>query len=57
MQGSKRGASRPKGTSSQQVYAAIRKRILRVEMSPGENVDEAALVSEFGVSRTPSAKP
>lgn len=53
MQANKRRAGSRKGTSSHQVHEAIRKRILRVEMLPGEDIDEAALVSEFGVSRTP----
>ena len=47
----KRG--RPKSTSSQRIYEVIRQRILRLELLPGANIDEIALVEEFGVSRTP----
>lgn len=44
---------RPKGTGSQQAYEALRRRILRLELAPGEDIDENALVREFGISRTP----
>jgi DNA-binding GntR family transcriptional regulator len=44
---------RPKGTGSQRIYEAVRKRILAIEMPPGSGIDENALVAEFGVSRTP----
>ena len=44
---------RPKGSGSQRVYDNVRERILRLEWSPGKNIDEMALVEEFGVSRTP----
>ena len=48
---SKRG--RPKSTSSQRIYEILRKRILRLELAPGLDIDEFALVEEFAVSRTP----
>lgn len=48
-----RRPGRPKGTGSQFVYMKVRERILRMEWAPGRPVDEAALVAEFGVSRTP----
>jgi len=44
---------RPKGTGSQYVYAALRKRILSLALAPGANLEEASLVKDFGVSRTP----
>jgi DNA-binding GntR family transcriptional regulator len=44
---------RPKGTGSQRIYDALRKRILSLQMLPGANIDENSLVNEFGVSRTP----
>jgi len=46
-------AGRPKGTGSQQAYDTLRKRILRLELAPGADIDENALVKEFGISRTP----
>jgi len=42
-----------KESSADQIYEAIRKRILSLELAPGVVVDEAALVREFGKSRTP----
>jgi DNA-binding GntR family transcriptional regulator len=44
---------RPKGTGSLRVYETLRERILRLELAPGSDLDEAALVEEFGLSRTP----
>ncbi len=44
---------RPKGTGSQRIYDVIRSRILSLKMPPGSAIDENALVSEFGLSRTP----
>lgn len=44
---------RPKGTGSQRIYDALRKRILSLQMPPGASIDENSLVNEFGVSRTP----
>ena len=49
----KRPVGRPKGTGSQQIYDELRGRILRLEMSPGVDLNENDLVEEFGVSRTP----
>jgi len=44
---------RPKGTGTQRVYERVRDMILRLELAPGSNLDEASLEREFGVSRTP----
>jgi len=44
---------RPKGKGSQLIYEVLQRRILTMEMTPGSGIDEIALVSEFGVSRTP----
>jgi DNA-binding GntR family transcriptional regulator len=44
---------RPKGKGSQLIYEVLQRRILTMEMTPGSGIDELALVSEFGVSRTP----
>ena len=44
---------RPKGTGTQRVYDRVRDMILRLEIAPGANLDEASLEREFGVSRTP----
>ena len=44
---------RPKGRGSQMIYEVLQRRILTMEMTPGSGIDEIALVSEFGVSRTP----
>ena len=35
------------------VYAEIRRRIVRLEYAPGESLDEKSLLIEFGTSRTP----
>jgi DNA-binding GntR family transcriptional regulator len=43
----------PKGRGAQFVHAALRARILRMELRPGAKLDEAGLVQAFGVSRTP----
>lgn len=51
--GERRRRGRPKGESSQVVHATLRQRILDVRLAPGENLDELAIVEEFGVSRTP----
>ena len=50
---SKGKIGRPKGSSSQTVYASLRQRILSLEMGPGEDIEENALCKELGVSRTP----
>lgn len=42
-----------KGTGARRVYDAVRERILTLAYEPGMNLDEGALVEEFGVSRTP----
>ena len=42
-----------RGDSAQRVYEAVRSKILSLQMAPGVAIDEAALVREFGVSRTP----
>lgn len=44
---------RPRGTGTQRVYQAVRQRILRLELAPGADLDEAGLEREFGISRTP----
>ena len=36
-----------------QVSETVRRRVLRMELQPGELLDESALAAEFGVSRTP----
>jgi len=47
----KRG--RPKGTAANRIFEVIEGRVLRLELRPGEEISEAAIVKEFGVSRTP----
>jgi DNA-binding GntR family transcriptional regulator len=44
---------RPKGTGTQVIYAELRRRILRLDLAPGADLDEQALVREFKLSRTP----
>jgi DNA-binding GntR family transcriptional regulator len=44
---------RRKGDSAARIYEQLRARILSLAWEPGAAVDEAALVREFGVSRTP----
>jgi DNA-binding GntR family transcriptional regulator len=44
---------RPKGTGTHAIYAELRRRILRLDLAPGADVDEQALVREFKLSRTP----
>src|SRR3990167_3743588 len=51
--GAEHRIGRPKGTGSQRVYDDLRVRILRLELAPGEHLDENALVRAYGVSRTP----
>ncbi len=48
-----RPVGRPKGTGTQRVYDGLREKILRLDMAPGTDIEEAALEQEFGVSRTP----
>src|SRR5215213_4594935 len=42
-----------RGDSAARVYEAIRSRILSMDLAPGAAMDEAALVRDFQVSRTP----
>lgn len=49
----RRSRGRPKGTGSRAVFERLRERILRMIWLPGRRIDEAALVAEFGLSRTP----
>ena len=44
---------RPKGTGTHAIYAELRRRILRLDLTPGADLDEQALVREFKLSRTP----
>ena len=44
---------RPKGTGTHAIYAELRRRILRLDLAPGADLDEQALVREFKLSRTP----
>jgi DNA-binding GntR family transcriptional regulator len=46
-------ARQPKGRGAPFVHAALRQKILSLELRPGAKLDEAALVRGFGVSRTP----
>src|SRR5436190_1987557 len=41
------------GDSASRIHDEIRQRILSLALSPGAPIDEAALVREFGKSRTP----
>lgn len=41
------------GSGSDSAYTALRRRILRLELEPGTELDEATLSRRFGVSRTP----
>jgi DNA-binding GntR family transcriptional regulator len=43
----------PRGGRTQPLLRALRTRILSLELPPGADVEEAALVREFGLSRTP----
>ncbi len=49
----RRPVGRPKGTAAQLIYDSVRNSILNLEMPPGSDLDENALVEKFGVSRTP----
>lgn len=44
---------RPRGSGTGAVLEALRARILALQLVPGSDLDEAALVREFGLSRTP----
>jgi DNA-binding GntR family transcriptional regulator len=50
---SARPVGRPKGTSTQRVCDGLREKILRLDVAPGTDIEEAALEQEYGVSRTP----
>jgi DNA-binding GntR family transcriptional regulator len=45
--------SAPKGGGAREVYRRLRERILRLELAPDMDLDEATLVTMMGVSRTP----
>lgn len=49
----KRDSTRPKGTGSRKVYEVLRRKILRLELKPGADLDEASIVKMLKVSRTP----
>jgi DNA-binding GntR family transcriptional regulator len=42
-----------KGSGASKAYHLLRDRIVSLEMPPGEDIDEQALVEELGISRTP----
>lgn len=42
-----------KGTGASQAYKLLRRRIVSLEMPPGEDIDEQTLMKELGVARTP----
>lgn len=42
-----------KGSGASNAYRLLRSRIVSLEMPPGEDIDEQALVEELGISRTP----
>lgn len=43
----------PKGNGARSACGVLRERILRLQILPGAKLDEASLVAEFGISRTP----
>jgi DNA-binding GntR family transcriptional regulator len=43
----------PRGAGAQTVFEALRARILALQLPPGADIEEAALVREFDLSRTP----
>jgi DNA-binding GntR family transcriptional regulator len=43
----------PRGKGTDYVYLALRNMIVRMELAPGQKIDEAAIVRRLGVSRTP----
>ena len=49
----KKPIGRPRGTGTQRVYDRMRDKILRLELAPGADLDEAGLEREFAISRTP----
>jgi DNA-binding GntR family transcriptional regulator len=42
-----------KGSSARHVFDSLRHRILTLDLRPGADLDEASLVGQYGVSRTP----
>lgn len=42
-----------KGDSAASIYEVVRAKILSLELTPGSAIDEAAIVKQYGVSRTP----
>jgi DNA-binding GntR family transcriptional regulator len=42
-----------KGTGARRAYEALREQILSLQLAPGTDLDEAAMVRKFGASRTP----
>lgn len=50
---SKKPAAPRKGDSAARIYDLVRRQILSLQLQPGAAIDEAALVREVGVSRTP----
>jgi DNA-binding GntR family transcriptional regulator len=42
-----------KGSSARHVFESLRHRILTLDLRPGADLDEATLVEQYGVSRTP----
>jgi DNA-binding GntR family transcriptional regulator len=40
-------------TGGQRAYLDLRRRILQLEISPGEEIDESQIAKELGISRTP----
>lgn len=42
-----------KGSSARRVFDSLRHRILTLDLRPGAGLDEATLVEQYGVSRTP----
>lgn len=53
MKRAKARAGERRGLGWKRVYDVLRARILSLELPPGANLDEASIVSLFGVSRTP----
>lgn len=43
----------PRGEGTDYVYLALRNLIVRLELAPGQKIEEAAIVKQLGVSRTP----
>jgi len=42
-----------KGSGASRAYLLLRQRIVSLQMHPGDDIDEQALVDELGISRTP----